>query len=145
MLSRREFECLKWAAQGKSAWEINQITGVSRRTAAFRLDNARAKVGVGTVKQAIAHFAAENLICPSTLPAPTRAMKIEQAVRHNIIDLDRVGATSPAGLLSWQLTYRSRAEIILSEGSSQLPSTAHRLRIYKRNAGRNIAGVGRIE
>lgn len=59
-LSRREFECLTWAAQGKSAWEIGQILGVSRRTAAFHLDNVRAKLGVGTVKQAVACFAADR-------------------------------------------------------------------------------------
>jgi DNA-binding CsgD family transcriptional regulator len=37
-LSPREFECLEWAARGKSAWEIGRIVGISRRTAAFHLD-----------------------------------------------------------------------------------------------------------
>jgi LuxR family transcriptional regulator, activator of conjugal transfer of Ti plasmids len=32
-LSPREFECLEWAAQGKSAWEIGRILGITRRTA----------------------------------------------------------------------------------------------------------------
>jgi DNA-binding CsgD family transcriptional regulator len=53
-LSPRELECLQWAAQGKSAWAIGQILKVSRRTAAFHLDNARAKLGVQNLRQAVA-------------------------------------------------------------------------------------------
>lgn len=57
-LSPRELECLQWAAKGKSAWAIGQILKISRRTAAFHLDNARAKLGVQTLGQAIAWLAA---------------------------------------------------------------------------------------
>jgi DNA-binding CsgD family transcriptional regulator len=57
-LSPRERECLRWAAEGKSAWAIGQILNISRRTAAFHLDNARAKLGVHTLRQAIAWWAA---------------------------------------------------------------------------------------
>jgi DNA-binding CsgD family transcriptional regulator len=57
-LSPREMECLRWAAQGKSAWAIGEILKISRRTAAFHLDNVRAKLGVQTLRQAIALFAA---------------------------------------------------------------------------------------
>lgn len=53
-LSPRELECLEWAAEGKSAWDIGQIIGVSRRTAAFHLDNAKMKLGVRTIPQAVA-------------------------------------------------------------------------------------------
>jgi DNA-binding CsgD family transcriptional regulator len=56
-LSPREFECLAWAAQGKSAWDIGQILGISRRTAAFHLENAKAKLGVRSISQAVARFA----------------------------------------------------------------------------------------
>ena len=59
-LSPREYECLAWAARGKSAWEIGQIIGVSRRTAAFHLENAKAKLGVRSVCQAVARFAASQ-------------------------------------------------------------------------------------
>ncbi len=59
-LSEREYECLNWASEGKSAWEIGQILGISRRTAAFHLDNMRTKLGVRTVRQAVARFAAER-------------------------------------------------------------------------------------
>ena len=59
-LSPREFECLAWAAQGKSAWEVGQIIGISRRTAAFHLENAKAKLGVRSICQAVARFAESN-------------------------------------------------------------------------------------
>lgn len=56
-LTKREFECLQWAAKGKSAWEIGQILGITRRTAAFHLDNARQKLGVRTIAQAVVRLA----------------------------------------------------------------------------------------
>lgn len=57
-LSPRELECLEWATQGKSAWEIGRLLNISRRTAAFHLDNAKAKFGVRTICQAVAKLAA---------------------------------------------------------------------------------------
>ncbi|WP_353027207.1 helix-turn-helix transcriptional regulator [Mesorhizobium sp. M0991] len=56
-LSRREIECLKWAARGKTAWEIGRILGISRHTAAYHRDNARMKLGVKTVIQAAVRLA----------------------------------------------------------------------------------------
>jgi LuxR family transcriptional regulator, activator of conjugal transfer of Ti plasmids len=56
-LTPRERECLHWAMEGKSAGEIGGILGVSRRTVAFHLDNAKAKLGVWTVAHAVALFA----------------------------------------------------------------------------------------
>ena len=56
LLSPREFECLEWAARGKSAWEIGQILGISRRTAAFHLDNAKARLAVRSICQAVSIF-----------------------------------------------------------------------------------------
>lgn len=58
LLTAREYECLRWAALGKSAWEIGRILGIARRTASFHLDNARAKLGVRSVYQAVARLAA---------------------------------------------------------------------------------------
>jgi len=57
-LTPREFECLQWACQGKSAWEIGCILGISRRTAGFHLDNAKAKLGVRSICQAVARLSA---------------------------------------------------------------------------------------
>jgi LuxR family transcriptional regulator, activator of conjugal transfer of Ti plasmids len=59
-LSPREFECLDWTSQGKSAWEIGRILGISRRTAAFHLDNAKAKLGVHSNYQAVARLVASR-------------------------------------------------------------------------------------
>ena len=56
-LSPRELECLEWAARGKSTWDIGQILGITRRTAAFHLDNAKAKLGVHSICQAVAQLA----------------------------------------------------------------------------------------
>ncbi|TIS98703.1 MAG: LuxR family transcriptional regulator [Mesorhizobium sp.] len=55
-LTAREYECLQWAARGKTAWEIGCILGITRRTAAFHLDNARRKLGVTTRSQLVARF-----------------------------------------------------------------------------------------
>lgn len=57
-LSPRELECLEWASQGKSAWDIGQILGISRNTAADYLNNAKEKLGVRTVVQAAILLAA---------------------------------------------------------------------------------------
>ncbi|MHB0790560.1 LuxR family transcriptional regulator [Bradyrhizobium sp. 5.13L] len=57
-LSRREIDCLNWAAQGKSSWEIGRILGISHYTVAFHLDNARTKLGVRSTIQAVARFVA---------------------------------------------------------------------------------------
>jgi LuxR family transcriptional activator of conjugal transfer of Ti plasmids len=60
--SRREFECLEWASQGKSAWEIGHILGISRHTAATHLENVKAKLRVRTIVQAVAQLAASRSI-----------------------------------------------------------------------------------
>lgn len=61
LLSSRELECLEWAAQGKSAWEIGCILGISRHTVADYLGNAKEKLGVRTIVQAAAHLAAAKI------------------------------------------------------------------------------------
>jgi LuxR family transcriptional regulator, activator of conjugal transfer of Ti plasmids len=60
VLSSREFECLDWASCGKTAWEIGRILGISRSTAAFHLENAKRKLGVRSINQAVARFAARR-------------------------------------------------------------------------------------
>jgi DNA-binding CsgD family transcriptional regulator len=58
LLSPREFECLEWAAEGKSAWEIGRILGISRHTVTSYLDSAKEKLGVRTIVQAATRLAA---------------------------------------------------------------------------------------
>jgi DNA-binding CsgD family transcriptional regulator len=59
-LSPRERECLKWAAEGKSAWQTGAIIGISQHTVTFHLENAKAKLGVRSTIQAVAHLAKAN-------------------------------------------------------------------------------------
>ncbi|MDZ5696744.1 LuxR family transcriptional regulator [Chelativorans sp. M5D2P16] len=60
LLTPREYECLQWAARGKSARDIGSILDITQRTATFHLDNAKAKLGVRTRAQAIARFSANG-------------------------------------------------------------------------------------
>ena len=53
-LSSRERECLKWAAEGKSGWDIAHLLAISERTVVFHLRNACSKLGVATRQQAVA-------------------------------------------------------------------------------------------
>ena len=56
-LSRREAECLEWASQGKSSWEIGRILGISPYTVSSYLSSAKKKLGVRTVVQAAIRLA----------------------------------------------------------------------------------------
>lgn len=60
-LTDRERECLRWAADGKTAWEIGQILCISERTAVFHLNNCTAKLGAVNKTQAIARAVALSL------------------------------------------------------------------------------------
>jgi LuxR family quorum sensing-dependent transcriptional regulator len=53
-LTPRERECLKWAAVGKSEWEISQILGISEHTSEKHLLNAKTKLGAVNRVQAVA-------------------------------------------------------------------------------------------
>ena len=54
MLSGRERECLKWAAAGKSSWEISRILGLSENTVTGYFKAATAKLGCVNRTQAVA-------------------------------------------------------------------------------------------
>lgn len=47
-LSVREKECILWAAQGKSSWEIGKILGISANTVNFHVKNVMRKLGVAS-------------------------------------------------------------------------------------------------
>jgi LuxR family quorum sensing-dependent transcriptional regulator len=53
-LTPREIECLKWAAEGKSEWEISAILHVSEHTADKHLANAHRKLGAANRAHAVA-------------------------------------------------------------------------------------------
>jgi len=55
-LSRRENECMQWAARGKTAWEISRVLAVSEHTVIFHLRNATSKLGAVNRQQAVARW-----------------------------------------------------------------------------------------
>ena len=55
LLTAREIECLTWAAEGKSDWEIGQILKISSKTVNYHIENTKRKFGVPTRVQAIVY------------------------------------------------------------------------------------------
>jgi len=52
-VTRRELECLKWSASGRSSWEIGLILHCSERTVNFHLGNLRSKFNATSSRQAV--------------------------------------------------------------------------------------------
>jgi DNA-binding CsgD family transcriptional regulator len=51
-LTAREVEALRWTFEGKTAWEVGKILGITERTAVFHVNNAMHKLGCVTKHQA---------------------------------------------------------------------------------------------
>jgi LuxR family transcriptional regulator, quorum-sensing system regulator BjaR1 len=62
MLSRRERECLQWAAMGKTDWETGQILTLSEKTVNIYINRAKTKFGVETRAQALVLASQAGLI-----------------------------------------------------------------------------------
>ena len=52
-LTPREIEALNWTMEGKTAWEVGQILGISERTAVLHVNNAMHKLGCVNKHQAV--------------------------------------------------------------------------------------------
>ena len=52
-LTERELECLRWTMDGKTAWEVGRILGISEQTAVRHLTNLSAKLGCVNKHQAV--------------------------------------------------------------------------------------------
>lgn len=61
-LTRRELECLGWAASGKTAWETSVILDISEYTVVFHIENAKRKLSARTLAHAVAICVAEGLV-----------------------------------------------------------------------------------
>ena len=61
-LTSREIEAMRWAADGKTEWEISVIMSISEHTAAKHLNNARGKLGAVNRVQAIANAIRSGII-----------------------------------------------------------------------------------
>lgn len=52
-LTARELEALRWTMDGKTAWEVGAILGISERTAVLHVNNAMHKLGCTSKHQAV--------------------------------------------------------------------------------------------
>lgn len=52
-LTPRELEALRWTMEGKTAWEVGNILGISERTAVLHVSNATRKLGCISKHQAV--------------------------------------------------------------------------------------------
>ena len=52
-LTPRELESLRWTMEGKTAWEVGSILGISERTAVLHIQNAMRKLGSVNKHQAV--------------------------------------------------------------------------------------------
>ena len=52
-LTPREVESLRWTMEGKTAWEVGNILGISERTAVLHINNAMHKLGCVNKHQAV--------------------------------------------------------------------------------------------
>ncbi|MDH4391274.1 MAG: autoinducer binding domain-containing protein [Aquabacterium sp.] len=52
-LTPRELEALRWTMEGKTAWEVGAILGITERTAVLHVNNAMHKLGCTSKHQAV--------------------------------------------------------------------------------------------
>ncbi|WP_339141025.1 helix-turn-helix transcriptional regulator [Pseudoalteromonas galatheae] len=55
-ITKRERDCILWASEGKTSWEISQILGISERTVNFHLNNCIEKTNSANRQQAIVKY-----------------------------------------------------------------------------------------
>lgn len=63
-LTPREIECLFWACEGKTTWEISKIIDVTERTIIFHLTSATKKLGAVNRQHAVAKAIIMGLVKP---------------------------------------------------------------------------------
>ncbi len=61
-LTRRELDVLSWTSQGKTAWEVSVILGMSEKTVNFHLGNAMRKLEVTSKHQAVLKCVAAGIL-----------------------------------------------------------------------------------
>jgi DNA-binding CsgD family transcriptional regulator len=83
-LTTREHDCLYWAAQGKTSWEIGQILGIRERTVNFHIANTCDKLAVRTRQAAITTAIRDSLLAQGlrTSAAPARNRPPEPGRNH---------------------------------------------------------------
>lgn len=71
-LTPRELEALRWTMEGKTAWEVGAILGISERTAVLHVNNAMHKLGCANKASGGAQSAAPRAHPVTRAPAPGR-------------------------------------------------------------------------
>lgn len=61
-LTKRELDVLSWTSQGKTAWEVSVILGMSEKTVNFHLGNAMRKLEVTSKHQAVLKCVAAGIL-----------------------------------------------------------------------------------
>jgi DNA-binding CsgD family transcriptional regulator len=79
-LTVRELTCLRWAAIGKTSWEMGVILGLSERTINFHIHNACEKLAVHG-RQAAITAALQAGLLPLLTEAPPQNPGIRAHVR----------------------------------------------------------------
>jgi DNA-binding CsgD family transcriptional regulator len=75
-LSKREMDCLRWTAEGKSSWDVGMILNISENTASFHIKNAMRKLGTTSRTVAVLKAIRLNLIeLPGGLGFPNTNVK----------------------------------------------------------------------
>lgn len=64
-LTKREHECLFWACEGKTAWEISVILEITERTVLFHLSNVTNKLGASNRQHAVAKALLLGIVKPN--------------------------------------------------------------------------------
>jgi len=62
ILTDRELDCLRWAAAGKTSWEISSVLGISRHTTDWYLAEATRKLGAANRTHAVVQAMRKGLI-----------------------------------------------------------------------------------
>ena len=73
LLSTREHDCLYWAAQGKTSWEIGCILSIRERTVNFHIANTCDKLHVRTRQAAITVAIRQGLLTQARQASATTA------------------------------------------------------------------------
>ncbi|RTZ45763.1 LuxR family transcriptional regulator [Candidimonas sp. SYP-B2681] len=76
-LTSRELACLRWAAFGKTSWEMGVILGLTERTINFHIHNACRKLGVHG-RQAAITAALQSGLLPALTEPPVFRSKTHQ-------------------------------------------------------------------
>jgi len=64
-ITHRETECLFWGSEGKTAWEISKILGISERTVVFHFTNVAAKLNATNRQHAISKALLYGIVKPT--------------------------------------------------------------------------------